>query len=299
MGGELASRQDPGEGSYRERSMRTLEEASGVGRDDLEALYFTADLDGIDLDGVDDPEAAEKVDAVLAVAFSRALTEEGLRAALEALAADNPGTEVAGEEVVGRKALVIRPAGGAGNGVHTALSGDGKTVFVSPNKRSLEGALAREADRRPERVQDDLTRVAKELPERSQVKSVLVLPAAMREKVKRRFAEAERGTLQNPGSALFVSFAAPFRSIVSFSAGAVFAEGLDLLLAADLGAPEQAQQAAAIFQTLGLPLLKARLAEQAGGSLADMDGRVTVASRGGIVQVKMKLTASDIAALRL
>jgi hypothetical protein len=297
-GGELSRRNGEGEGASRETRLQALEEAAGVGREELEAIYFTADLDGIDLDRMNDPAGAEKVDAVLAVTFSRGLGEDGLRAALETLAADDPGSKVSTEEVAGRTAVVIVPAGG-GPGVYTALSGDGKTVFATPNRRSLEGALVREGKKRPERVQAELAGVEGELPKDSQVKSALVIPPAMRKKIEELFAQAQAGTLQNPGSALFVSFAAPFRSIASLSGGAVFAEGLDLLIAADLGGAEQAQQATAIFQTIALPLLKARMAKDAGKNPTAMDDRVAVASRGGVVQLSVKLTASDIAALEL
>ena len=298
-GGELARRSEAGEGAEREIRLQALEAAAGVGREELEALYFTADLDGIDLDRIDDPARAEKVDAVLAATFSRAFSEDGLQAALETLAADDPGSGVSTEEVAGRTAVVIVPSRGEGGGVYTALSGDGKTVFATPNRRSLMGALTREGKKQPERIQAELASVEEELPKGSQVKSALIIPPSMRKKIEEMFAKAQIGTLQNPGSTLFVSFAAPFRSITNLSGGAVFAEGLDLLLAADLGGAEQAQQAAAIFQTIALPLLKARMAGDAGKNSIVMDDRVAVASKGGVVQLSVQFTASDIAALEL
>ena len=129
------------------------------------------------------------------------------------------------------------------------------------------------------------------------MKSALVIPSAMRAKIEERFAKAQIGTLENPGSALFISFAAPFRGITNLSGGAQFSEGLDVILSANLGGPEPARQAAAIFQTLALPLLKAKMAKGAGQSPVDMGDRVAVASKGGVVQLSVKLTAEDIAAL--
>jgi len=295
-GGEFARRNGGGEGSEQEMRLQALEEAAGVGRDELEALYFTADLDAIDLDRIDDPAGTEKVGAVLAATFSRPFGDDGLKAALEVLAADDPATQISTEEISGREAVVVVNSGGAGGEVYTALSKDGKTVYAAPNRWSLEGALARDG-KKPAQVQAELATVEQELPEGSQVKSALVIPPAMRAKIEERFAKAQIGTLENPGSALFVSFAAPFRSITNLSGGAQFSEGVDVILSADLGGPEQAQQAAAIFQALALPLLKAKMAKEAGQNPVVMDDRVAVASKGGVVQLSVKLTASDIAAL--
>jgi hypothetical protein len=296
-GGEFVRRNGGGEGSEQELRLQVLEKEAGVGREELEALYFTADLDGIDLDRIDDPAGAEKVDAVLAAAFSRPFNGGGLKAALETLAAGDPATRISTEEIAGREAIVVVSTGGAGGGVYTALSEDGKTVYATPNRRSLEGALTREGKKKPERVQAELAAVEQELPQGSQVKTALVIPPAMRAKIEERFAKAQMGTLENPGSALFISFAAPFSGIANLSGGAQFSEGLDVIFSADLGGPEQAQQAAAIFQTLALPLLKARMAKEAGRNPVAMDDRVAVASRGGVVQLSVKLTAEDIAAL--
>lgn len=277
--------------------LKALEEATGVGRGDLEAIYFTADLDGIKLEGIREKDGSQEVDAVLAVSFKRALSEDGLKAGLLLLADGNPGTAVEETQIGGRRSFIIGPAGMPERGVHTALSQERNTVFVAPRRKSLEGAVSREMKKRPETVPPELARVEENLPRGSQLRSAFVLPASMRREIEERFSRVESETVRNPGSALFVSFAAPFRGIASLAAAAVLAERLDLLLAADLGEAESAQQAAAIFQTLGMPLLKAKLAETAGKKPSEMTDRISVASRGGTLQVSLTLSAKDLVSL--
>jgi hypothetical protein len=294
-------RKDAKEGhrEYRETKIRELEAATGITRDDLEVILFTADVDDLDLDSSNSPEEAEKIDAVLALALGRAMTPEQLKAGLETLAEDGESATVAEGELRGRPIVSVRPAGVRGGGLFASLSSDGKTVFLTPSRASLEGVLSREEQGRTERYPGPLARVEGELSKESQVKSVLVIPGSLREKLEERFREAEAASLKKPGAAVILSFAAPFRSLTSLSLETEFTEILEISLAADLGGEEQARQAAALLQTLLLPLLKARMAERTGASPADLEGKITVGSAGPRLLITVRLEAEDVGALNL
>jgi hypothetical protein len=299
VAGSIRRAAKEGHREYREEKIRELEAATGITRDDLGAVLFTADVDELDLDSSNGPEEAEKIDAVLALSLDRAMTPEQLKSGLDILADDGGDAEVAEGELGGKPIVTVSPAAARGGGLFASLSVDGKTVFLAPSRASLEGVLSREEQGRTDRYPETLAGIEGELSKESQVKSALVIPVSLREKLEERFREAEAESLKKPGAAVVLSFVAPFRGLTSLSLETEFTEILEIRLAADLGGEEQARQAAALLQTLLLPLLKARMAERTGVSPADLEGKIAVASAGPRLLITVKLTAEDVGALNL
>jgi len=299
VAGNIRKGAKEGHREYREERIRGLEAATGITRDDLGAVLFTADLDKVDLESASGPEEVGKVNAVLALSLARAVTPEQLKAGLEILAVDGGDAEVAEDELGGRPIVTIRPATARGGSLFASLSAEGKTVFLALSRASLEGVLSREEQGRAERYPEPLARVEEELSEEAQLKSVLVIPGSLREKLEERFRAAEAESLKKPGAAVVLSFAAPFRSLTSLSLETEFTDHLEVSLAADLGGEEQARQAATLLQTLLLPLLEARMAERTGASRADLEGKIAVASAGQRLLITVTLDAEDVGALNL
>jgi hypothetical protein len=290
--------QNPALVEAEEERVRKLEEATGVSPDDLRAILFSGDLDGIDISSPEPDSEYLKLNAVLAATFDGVLTAEQFEAGLKVIALEIPGSRVEEAEVGGRRVFSLFADGKAEPVLYGSLSLDGRTIFLTPNGRSMEGVFLREKEGRTESLSESLTTAERGLPEGSQFTTSFVLPEQLRRQIETRVSAAERQAMKNPVAGMILGFITPFRKLSSLSFGASFAEGAQLGAAADLGGESEAMQAVAILQTMVLPFLKARLAQGGGRSMEDLEGKLGVASSGPTLRLEVKLEAEDLKNLR-
>lgn len=290
--------QNPALVEAEEERTRKLEEATGVKADDLRAILFSGDLDGIDL-GSSDPEGEYlKLNAVLAATFDGTLTDEQFESGVKVIARESPGSSVEPTEVGGRRALAVLADGKGEPAFYGSLALDGRTIFLTPNRSSMEGAFLREKEGRAELLSESLAAVNRVLPEGSQFTTSFVIPEQLRRQIETRVSDFEGQAMKNPGAGMLLGFITPFRKLSSLSFGATFAEGAHFGAAADLAGESEAMQAAAILQTMVVPFLKTRLAQAGDRSMKDLDGKLGVASSGPTLQLEVKLGAEDLQNLR-
>lgn len=280
-----------------EERVVALERATGLSRDDVTALRFSADLDTLRLDGKGWQET--EVDALLAVAFDRAVTSVQLRGGLDVLTESMPQRAwVAESTFEDRPGFTVSPSVPGEPALHAALARDGKGVFLSFNARSIGSALRRE-EGTPAELTPAMSKALQFLEEGSQLRTTIVLSNPMRRELDRLVVDAEKKAHKNPGMSFLLGFMAPFRGLAALSLDTHFDDGISLGLTADLGGEGQALQAAALLQSTVVPMVKARMVRQRGGKLSDFDTKVSVVSRGQELKVTLTLDAADVAALNL
>ncbi len=283
-----------------EESLRGIEQAMGIGREDLLRIRLSADLDPLDLSPGKEQEQFEKIDAVAVLAFGRTLTPRQLEEGVRFLAGSRvPAASVGRVEIEGRAVFTVAPSAGPGYPVlHAALSREGSEVFLALNPASLREAFLREeGDTLP--LPEELKKAHDSLPEGSHLKSAMVVPGTVRGRIRENISKAEEKAAQNPALGLFLGVITPFRDLKSLALGSRLDEGIDVEISADLGGEEQAVQASAVLQTIVVPMLKARIARETGRRISDLDGKVALTSRGTVLNLSLRLEADDLEGLEI
>lgn len=279
-----------------ERAVK-LEETAGLGREDLQSLVFSADLDSADLSAAERGGEYRKLRAVLAASFRVNVTPAQVEAVLQAIAAENPGSVVKRERIEEREVFTVAEGPEALPFIFVALSSGGDTVFATLNADGMSEVFARESSGSAEKVPAAVTAYEAYLPEGSQFRTSVILPEGLRRTIGEKTEEWQQQASRNPGVGLILSFIAPFRKLAGFSVGTRFDEGLDIGMAADLAGEAEALQAGAILQTMLLPLLKARIARSSLVDPQSLEEKMRVSASGSVVSASLKLQESDLKAL--
>lgn len=290
---------NPKDASAGENRTHDFKAAAGFSSDDLLTVLFSGDVDGLDPGSLGRGESYREMNAVLAFAFNRVLSQEQLETGLRTLFTDESRSRVEEGEVSGRRVFTVLSDSYRELVIHAALSRDGRTVFLTPNIPSMEKVFSREEERRAEELPEDLERVERFLPPKSQVKTSFVIPDPLRLKIEEALSSLEKDSSKNPGVGMALGLAAPFRKISSLSFGMNFGEGLDFGLSADLEEEEEALRAATILQTILLPLLKAKLSRQGGAAMDGIEEKISLSSSGPTLHLTLSFDQSDLEALRL
>lgn len=280
--------QTPEEKAEAEKQMAFFKEATGLEEEDLTALVFAMDIDGIDFES-EDPAQLENAKAVMAAELKTSITLEQVQAALETLAAENEGPVPSMEisEMDGMQVLKLTGAESPG-GVDQAfatLSEDGKTALLAFNTMSLKDGLARLDGGAPAAPTADMEVATKALGSQ-QLRMALVLPANARQMIQQNLQGA---AAQGGMGAMFM----PFAGMKSLLVGANATDSLDVSLSMDLGDPGNAQQAAGMVQSF-LPMMMMGMQQQLGPEAMTLAQKIKIVPEGGVVSIRLNLTPEDI-----
>ncbi len=280
-----------------EESFRGLEEAMGIGREDLARVRVTADLDTFEPSAWRGRDGFERLDAVAVLAFDRPLTTEKLEAGARYLARlRTPASTVSRTVIDSRQIVTVDPPLSTYPALYAALSGDGKAVYLTLNAASIGKALRRE-EGETVGLSEPLAQAERSFAEGAQLRTVLVVPATVRDRIRQKIAEAEEKALENPALGMFLGVLSPYRDLATVALAARLGEGIEIVLSADLGDEGQALQASALLQTMIIPLFKARLARETGTRISDLDGKVLLESQGAVLSLTVRLDTADLEAL--
>ncbi|MFC1657543.1 hypothetical protein ACFL2P_03120 [Candidatus Moduliflexota bacterium] len=273
-----------------------LEKATGLTRESLVALSFSGDLDELDPDSAARDGDLGGLRAATALLFDRALTEKQVEAGLKVLLNDSDGAVVSGLLIEGRRTFTLSRPGDEPDTLYVALSKDGRAVFLAPNSVSISELFTREESQERSDLPPALESLRGEMGNDVQFRSAFVMPAALRGTLDTKIADLEKGGAGNPGIGMVLGLAAPFRGLTGLTMGARFTEKIDFSLAADLGGESDALQAAALLQTMVLPVIGARLFQVMGVPAGGAD-RLTAVSEGNRLIVRAKLEAADLTSI--
>ena len=266
---------------------RRFEEATGLTRDDLQVIVFSANTSTVDVRAPQEMRL-ESLDAVVGIALAKPLTTEQLTQGIQAIASEGPAPKVTETEIAGRPALIVEPEGPDQNAAYVALSPESTTIFLTVSQASLAAALTRTDRGEIEVASPSLISAEAVLPQGSQLRLAFVVPDALRSKIR----EAMNGGQENPQMAMLVGFLESFKDLQSLSLGIGLSQDMALNLAGDLGSAESAQQAATMIDMMLAPMMKAAL--ESADQPATIAESFQVAPEGNALKIGFRLTAEDL-----
>jgi len=266
---------------------RRFEEATGLTREDLRFIVFSANTTTLDTRASREMRL-EAMDAVMGIALAKPLTTEQLAQGIQAMAPEGPQPQVREMEIAGRTALVIEPQTPQQNAAYVALSPESTTVFLSLSQASLAAALTRADRGEIEVASPSLISAQTVLPVDSQFRLAFVVPNALRSKLR----QAIDGAGENPQMAMLAGFLESFQDLQSLALGVGLSQEMALDLVCDLGKDESAQQAATLIKAFLAPMMKAALeSSEQPSHIADS---LDVSPEGSSLKLGLRLTAEDL-----
>jgi len=267
-------------------------EVTGLTADDLLSVLVTADLDQVEVGSENADANLQKAVAVAGARLGRVLDLDTLEKGLRESARGDAPPAITRVDVGGTPALKIDAPNPEEPDVFVASVADGKTLLAAANQASLAGALERLSSGRLAAIAPELEVVHASLPAGAQARLGFVLPQKIRDGIAKQIDQP------SPENAMAAGFAAPFKKIKSLSFGVEAAERLTVVLAADLGAEDAAQQAQGLLGGMLAPMARSALANALGKQAAEVEDRLAVTARGTAIDVTLRLTAEDVSAIR-
>ena len=271
------------------RNRELWERLTGLGRDNLVSLWFSVDFGPMSTETMAQPPSFEEVDALMAIQVAKPLEFETLRDVVQSSAEGR--TSFTDSHIGDTPVIVVANKDPEKPSLLTALSADGKTIFLSVRPQSLEDGLARAASNDyvalPENLETTLS------SDSHHARISFVAPAELRTAISDQLAQAEA----DPEAAMTSGFLAPFQGLRSLSMALSFTQDLELDLVSDLGDPNAATQALGMFQMM-LPMVKASLAEKSGREPASYNEMISAGAEGPELELRFRLTEEELKALR-
>ena len=270
---------------------RRFEEATGLKREDLHSIIFSANTGTFDAT-LPESKRLEKLDGVIAIALAKPLTLEQLTRGIQAMAADGPPPRISRKNLAGRTVLLVRPSMPEQNAAYLATSRDGATVFLTLSETSLAAALAREHSGRYQVASAPIVSAQASMPADSQLRFAFVVPELLRSQIRGGGLDNAK---DNPSAAMMEGFLRNFQNIRSLSLAVGLSQDMALHLAGDLGDTESAQQAAMMIQTMLAPMLEAALESR--GTPTAIAESFRVEPEGSSLRLGLRLSAEDLDSL--
>lgn len=283
-------KQDPSAQAKAERQAK-IEKATGLTRDDIELVLMTAALGTIDLKSASGSSLAGRVPGALAITLSKPLTLDQLRAAATIIGEDGSGSTVGDVDLDGTPAIMLKPASAKEPPAYAAISTDGKTVYITLDETALRQVLARHRQNKPEPLSPAMVAAEKQCPADAQLRAIFIVPDSVRQAVKDRTAEAQKGGGGPAG--MLMGVMKPFENIRRVSLLARLATEAIFTLSAELGTPEDAAQVAMI-----VPLLQSFVPPNPSTGMPDLAKALSVTNSGAVVSINLKLTEQDLSVRR-
>ena len=201
------------------RNRELWERLTGLGRENLVSLWFSVDFGPMSADAMAKPPEFDQVDALMAIQVSKPLEYETLRDVIQASAEGR--TSFTDSQIGGTPVIVVANEDPEKPSLLTALSEDGKTIFLSVRPQSLEDGLTRAAN-------DDYINLPPSLEttlgaDTHHARISFVAPEELRAAISEQLAQAEA----DPEAAMTSGFLAPFQGLRSLSMARSFTEDFE------------------------------------------------------------------------
>ncbi len=265
-------------------------ESAGMPPGNIREVFVTGDSDSIHFDASRSTDRVRGTPALMAVSVAKAIEPEDLRRFLTALWSENRTVE---PPQTGDGGVVeLRSTKPGEPNIYGALSRARTTVFLTTERDTLDGALARERSGRYEDLSGAIERVDAGLSPDLDARVVFLTPRLLRDRL---LSPHERPAGRPP--TMPERILKPFESLQALAVTADFADDARITILGDLADAESVGAAESMLSTLILPNLERLLAARLGTAL-HLEQSVTVASVGSTLQLGLDLTADDLKALR-
>jgi hypothetical protein len=264
-------------------------EGAGIATPDIVEILVSGRSNSVEVaaPGKRDPHRA--VPSLMAVTLESPLSTANLEAAVSALWEGRAATLT---EVDDSALIELAPEGPRGRPIYAASSRQGTTVFLSTDRASIEGALARERTGAYEKLPEALARVDESLPTDLAARMVLLSPDRFTEKL---FAPKAKGVGTRPKT-IAESMLEPFRELRSLSLALDLTGEARIALIGELSGDEQAQVARTLLTTMILPNLSKALSARF-ERLAPVADSLSVDGEGSRARVTLRLSPHDLSLL--
>jgi len=222
---DASERTDAALARHAERRKR-LQNATGLGDDDVVSVLVTANLAALDLKGAGPTGDLENVSCVMVVALAKPMTAAQLQAGARILAEGDGEIQVSETAIGERPAIMFRSPAIPGAAGYATMSVDGKAVFLTLDDNALLAALDREKSRSFAALTPSLTAADQVLPKESQIRAVFVPPDSLRQKVRDEVAKIESRARNDAKEGMRAGLVKPFANLQGLS--------LDLLCGTDV-----------------------------------------------------------------
>lgn len=252
--------------------------ATGLTKDDVLGISAAVVLDGVTEETMANPEALMATLPVVGqIHLAKPLTTDKLIKGIGLMNAKHPETE--GVKAVAEGGLIRFNSGEGKPSFVGALSQDGKSLFLAPRDADVKQAVERAASGKPGGVSAELAGV---LEKDAHINLAVVLPAALRAKIKAQMDEMKASPDAGPQAAMF----APFGGLKSIAISAKMnAADADFGLKMDLGSPDNATAANGTLSMFAMML---------GSQMGPAGQKLRFVSEGSIVKLKMNLTKAEL-----
>lgn len=252
--------------------------ATGLTKDDVIGISAAVVLDGVTEETMANPEALMATLPVVGqIHLAKAITADQLVKGITLMNEKHPEAE--GLKAVAADGLIRFSAGEGKPAFVGALAQDGKSLFLAPRDADVKQAVARAASGKPSGVSAELAGV---LDKDAHFNLAVVLPAALRAKIKAQMDEMKAAPDAGPQAAMF----APFAGLKSVSVSAKLnAADADFGLMLDLGTPDNATAANGTLSMFAMML---------GSQMGPAGQKLRFVSEGSIVKLKMNLTKEEL-----
>ena len=252
--------------------------ATGLTKDDVLGFSASVVLDGVNEETMANPQALMATLPVVGqVHLAKPLTADKLISGIELMNKKNPESQ--GLKAVSEGGLIHFNAGEGKPAFVGALAQDGKSLFLAPRDEDVKQAIARSTTGKASGVSAELANV---LEKDAHISLAVVLPAALRAKIKAQMDEMKTAPDAGPQAAMF----APFAGLKSVSVSAKMnAADADFGLMLDLGTPDNATAANGTLSMFAMML---------GSQMGPAGQKLRFVSEGSVVKLKMNLTKDEL-----
>ena len=252
--------------------------ATGLTKDDVLGISAAVVLDGVTEETMANPEALMSTLPVVGqIHLAKPVTADQLIKGVKLMNDKHPESE--GLKAVAADGLIRFNAGEGKPSFVGALTPDGKSLFLAPRDADVKQAVERAASGKPAGVSAELASV---LDKDAHINLAVVLPAALRAKIKAQMDEMKTAPDAGPQAAMF----APFAGLKSISVSAKMnAADADFGLMLDLGTPDNATAANGTLSMFAMML---------GSQMGPAGQKLRFVSEGSIVKLKMNLTKAEL-----
>lgn len=283
-----------------------LEELTGLKEEDFVSFVMSMKMGDMDFEQ-DDPEKVLK-DLSLAAAMEtrKPLNKEKLKSAATLMMEQSGKSQgkVTAMEIEGRTVLKISDVKLDSQGakmrpgsekktpevsLFTGLSEDGKVVYLSFNRDSMEKMIKRVESGGIREVSSPLNKIAANLPEGSQFRMLFLAPDELRKSIQDQIAKTEKQAANKPQAGMMLGFVKPFRKLQSLGFGMKFSDRMDIAVVTDLGEAEQAQQVAGLLNGMVVPMLSGALQQKSKKAAVDVNEIVSVSAPDTTVRIDISM----------
>ncbi len=275
-----------------------VRQATGLSRDDFVSFLFTCDLGALRTDnGASPREKAASVDGVAALVLTKPFPVERIKRALIELGGAVAASQITSLTIHSRPALMLRRGTPNEPDLFVGTSKNERTIYFATTKASLAAALDRAYKRKYLPLPPGIAGVGSSLPKGTQMMFSCVAPPSMRTFIRQQINTISQSAARDPGAMVGLSFIRLFKNIRTLSFGIKFDTEARVGIAADLGGATEAQQTAAILQTIAVPMIQASLMQNGDPAATQMSKTVSITSKDTAVRMTFRMSEKGLETL--